>query len=158
VTNDLTQIGNSDIFILPSENKRTIKIRVPVPPSTNERLTIGWRRVRVDSGVGFEGQTISKPRLVNTSKTKGYYQNAYAIRIAMIKLGHKPINYYEHFFFTFFLRNRRYDHHNGLKLVCDLLEKSSVVENDNYIVPVCDIPIIAPDDPRLVIEFDKFQG
>ena len=157
MVNDITQIGNSDIYILPNEDIRTIKIRIPMPPSTNERLTIGWQRVRFNRGVGVQADSV-RPRFVNTSKSREYYKNAYAIKIAMIKLGHKPINYYEHFFFTFFLKNKRYDHHNGLKLVCDLLQKADVVEDDNYIVPVCDIPITAPDDPRLVIEFDKFQG
>lgn len=79
--------------------------------------------------------------------------NALALKVAWKKVMASPIEDYVKMDFRFFLSNMAYDTHNGLKLVCDMIQQSGLVLNDKYILPQVDVPESAPADPRLIISF-----
>ena len=152
----MTRIGTSDVYLIPtqeyvgtapSHQGKWGRIRLPLPPSANAWLRPAVRYGR--SGVGARMQ----PFLRLTDEARAYYGNTPALRVAWSRIRSTPIDKYTRFRFFFFLQNSRYDAHNGLKIACDLIEKSGLVTNDNVILPEVMEPIIAKDDPRLLIDF-----
>lgn len=148
----MIRISNSDIYIL-SSSAESIRLRLPIPPSVNKRKTIGYKKISNGGCVGF-GYT-KKPILINTIETREYKNNSFFIQQALRKVGHSPLENYSEFYFQFFLKNMRYDTHNGLKIICDILEEGGVIVNDKYILPQMKVPIYMPNDPKLIIEFPK---
>lgn len=88
-----------------------------------------------------------------TQEARDFYDQALFLKLAWRKFRDKPFDSHVRMRFFFFLSNMRYDAHNGLKLACDLIEKSGLVTNDNLILPEIMEPVHAKDDPRLLIEF-----
>lgn len=88
-----------------------------------------------------------------TQEARDFYDQAIFLKLAWRKFRAQPFDAYVRMRFFFFLENMRYDTHNGLKLACDLIEKSGLVVNDNLILPEIMAPVHAKDEPRLLIEF-----
>lgn len=86
-----------------------------------------------------------------TEEAKGYLMNALALRLAWKKMMARPIEGYVKIEFRFFLANMAYDTHNGLKLACDMMQKSGMILNDKFILPQVEVPESAPSDPRLIL-------
>ena len=155
----ITRIGTSDVYVLPVQQYvasvdpggRWGRIRIPVPPSANDWLKIGVRRFSRGGMAGMSFRPTPYMRL--TDEARSYYANALPLRMAWTRLRATPISSYTKVRFYFFLANMRYDSHNGLKLACDLIEKSGLVVNDNMILPEVMEPVKAKEDPRLLIEF-----
>lgn len=156
----MRRIGTSDVYLIPpqeyisDDGKRSDKwgrIRIPLPPSANDWLRPAMRYVTRRGYGGLSSR--AQPFLLLTSEAKAYYANAPALRLAWSRVRSTPIDRYTRFRFFFFLQNARYDAHNGLKIACDLIEKSGLVTNDNVILPEVMEPVLAKDDPRLLIEF-----
>lgn len=158
--NGLQRIGTSDVYIIPTQeyvgndkhhSGSWGRIRLPLPPSANDWLRPAMRYVTRRGYGGLSSR--AQPFLLLTNEAKAYYAQAPALRIAWSRLRRTAIDKYTRFRFYFFLKNPRYDSHNGLKIVCDLIEKSGLVTNDNVILPEVMEPVLAKDDPRLLIEF-----
>lgn len=109
------------------------------------------RRFSRGGRVGLNFRPTPYMRLTDEART--FYGNALPLRMAWTQVKQEPFTTYTKFRFYFFLSNMRYDSHNGLKLACDLIEKSGLVVNDNLILPEVMQPVQAKDDPRLLIEF-----
>lgn len=145
------RVGNSDVWYLAEEDQAYIS--VPVPPSTNRRQTIGYRKVR-SGKAGFAFST-TKNVLVKTDLVKGHEAYIPFIRVALKNMDFHPINDYAKFDFWFFLKNPRYDTHNGLKVMCDMLEKAGAVTNDRFILPNVHMPELNVKIPCLHIGFPR---
>lgn len=144
------RVGTSDIWILPAPAGHG-RIRIPMPPSTNARMRPMYARsARFGGRVGL--------RLGLTDEAKGYLNNALALRVGWKMVMGRPLEDYTEFRFTFFMENMAYDTHNGLKLACDMIEKSGLILNDKFILPQVAMPLHAPGDPRAIIEFPLAGG
>jgi len=159
VNTGIHQIGNSDVYVLPNQQyvgnitppSLCARIRMPVPPSSNNWLKTG---VRQFSNGGRTGMYFKPTPIMRLSdEARAFYGNALPLRMAWKMVKENPFTDFVKIKFFFFLKNMRYDAHNGLKLACDLIEKSGLVVNDNFILPEIMLPISAKDDPRLLIEF-----
>lgn len=141
------RVGDSDIWILPSPEIGSARLRIPVPPSCNVRQKPVYRVRRTVWGnkTGVE--------LGLTEEAKGYLMNAVVLRMAWKRVMPRPIEDFTKITFRFFLANPAYDTHNGLKLACDMMQKSGMVLNDRLILPQVEVPESAPSDPRLIISF-----
>lgn len=141
------QIGTSDVWVLPHPNPNMGRIRIPIPPSVNarQRPAIRYRRTAYGTRAGME--------LVLTPQVVGYYLNALPLRMAWKSIMSRPLEDYAEFEFQFYLGNDLYDTHNGLKVSCDMIEKSGLISNDRFILPQVARPVSAPTDPRLIISF-----
>lgn len=145
------RVGNSDIMILPA-NPGWARFRLPMPPSVNVRLRPVYRVRSGPSGrrAGME--------LKLTEAVVGYYQNALALRMAWKRVLQKPLEDFVKITFRFFLANPLYDTHNGLKVACDMIQKSGMILSDRFILPKVAMPESSPADPRMLIEFEVPKG
>jgi len=149
----MERIGTSDIWVVevdPSEDYAVI--RVPVPPSTNNRQTIGYRKIKrmiTGARAGFVSE--NTPVLVKTSEAREYEDHIPFIRMALKIAGVKMHRDYVPVDFWFTLKNLRYDTHNGLKIMCDVLEKSGLVTDDRFILPQIQRPEFSTALPHLDI-------
>jgi len=146
------RIGNSDVWIV-EDKPDSCSIQVPVPPSTNQRQTIGYRKMR-GYLAGFQ-YAESKPVLIKTPEVLDYEQNVLFIRAALRQLKCVPISDYAIFDFYFTLKNPRYDTHNGLKVMCDVLQKAEVVTDDRFILPHVHRPEFSETLPNLIVRFPR---
>lgn len=151
------QVGTSDVWVLPPRNSQSARIRIPMPPSVNVRQIPVMRYRQFTYGNGSTGRRAGM-ELKLTPEVVGYYQNALALRIAWKKVMERPIEDFVAMRFKFFLANEKYDTHNGLKVACDMIEKSGLVLNDRYILPQVLRPELAPGEPRLIIDFPVPAG
>lgn len=148
----MLRIGTSDVWFIGVDDDCAM-IRVPVPPSTNARQTIGYRRVRNGGRAGMAGGYQTKAVLVKTQDAREYEDHIPFIRMAIRQAGIQPFDDYVHISFWFTLRNMRYDVHNGLKIMCDVLEKAGLVTDDRYILPQMERPDFSEVLPHLDIGF-----
>lgn len=149
----MNRVGNSDVWYQADTVLNVAAIQMPVPPSTNERQTIGYRKIKGNkAGFAYSG---TKAVLIKTQEALSYEQNVPFIRMAMKYLDIDPFSDYTTFNFFFTLKNPRYDTHNGLKIVCDVLEKAGVVLNDRFILPHIHRPDFSDVYPKLIITFPR---
>lgn len=145
----MIRIGNSDIWWKRINDIGIIQ--VPVPPSTNERQTIGYKKI-TGHKAGFS-YSKNRPILVKTKVARDYEGHIPFIKMALNFIGAEMITDYAVFNFYFTLKNPRYDTHNGLKIICDVLEKSALVSDDRFILPHIERPEFSTTLPNLKITF-----
>lgn len=125
-----------------------IFLELPFPPSTNDRQTVKWRTTK-------DGRRL--PCLANTGQAQGYLNYGPVVATAARLMRLEPVGVYCPVRFTFFMMNEKYDTHNGLKLACDLLEYGRIFQNDRYILPHVEHPLIVREKPRLRVEFSLYD-
>lgn len=112
-----------------------IKLILPVPPSTNQRLTL------------------ARGRMILSKSARDYMQWALILRGEAAKKKIRSIENYTDVFFLFYLKNENYDCHNGLKILCDVMEKGNLFTNDRFILPQIKKPKIDKHSTRVEIYY-----
>lgn len=125
-----------------------IFLELPFPPSVNEKSEIKWR-------TNASGQRV--PVIANTTAANGYLSYWPAVAAAARLMRLDPIAVYCPVRFTFFMTNPNYDTHNGLKLLCDLLQHGRVFENDRYILVQTERPLFVKENPRVRVELSLYD-
>lgn len=160
------RIGNADVWILRADEK-AVQMKVPLPPSTNDRQTIAYRREKRGGATGLRGMvsggrvTFARPRpgprafLALTHVAHDYLEQAIVVRAALAMISHRPFEDFVEVGFSFYLRSAAYDTHNGYKLACDMLERAGFCANDRFILPQTRRPVVAPKLPCLIIDFPR---
>lgn len=160
---EILQVGGTPVYILPKQKyildggreETWARVRVPMPPSVNQRQTLGMIRPRSPSSKSWlspRGRRVI-PVIRLTPIARQYLENAWPLNIAWRRVRNAPYTSYVTMRFYFFLPDLRYDTHNGLKLACDLIERSGMVTNDRLVLPHIMTPVVAKDEPRLIVEF-----
>lgn len=147
------EIGNTGVVLFSTQNE-AIRFRMPVPPSTNRRQTIGYRKKSASSGMAGMGLQSLIPIIVLTKTAREYLElMRYPLNVIRSWMHLDPISEYTAFRMWWVLANERYDNHNGLKLLCDALENGRIVSDDRFIMPQVMGVEINMRDPHVRIEF-----
>lgn len=115
---------------------RRIRVMLPLPPSTNARLTSGKRL---------------------TPEARAYLRdigtNLSFVRKTLARLGYRPMSSWTWVGFWFVLPRTACDVHNYFKVLCDALNEGWLVTDDRYIYPDLQGVGYDPKAPCVVLEW-----
>lgn len=156
----MIRISNTDIYLLKEPGlDGIIRLRVPLPPSTNRRQKVGFKKLKGDNGgVGLHFRMPVVPIMILTKEAQSYIDSMlYPLRSLVSRFQIKPVNEFTEFKLWFVMKSHAYDNHNALKLLFDAFEYGHLVENDKFIMPhVCGVDY-NPDDPHVIVEYKTIR-